>query len=438
MNKIKSHMNDTLSDIIISSELKENILNSTVNKPSKNHHFSAKRAVCLLAAIILIFSTVTTAFASVNPTANNIVYSVNPQLAQFLYPINKTCEKQGIRLTVLEAINDDRNIIAYFTLEDTEGKGRVNERLDLCDSYGVDGPTVYNVSFESYDEKTGKALYCMTANGSKKMSGKMNSFKINTLMSNKKIYNYFNTDFDLSIVKTNPQTAPMSDYESYSNNVFDTILLPDTMDIAITDFVSVSNIGFIDGRLHIQTKWKKSFDNHGWFALSEKGKSFSEENTVSYEMQYIHTEEDKKASGNNYFVKHIEYAFDISPEDLEKYELWANLTEDGEFIEDKWKVDFRLAKSDRLELIDNLENIAEKVEISNIGLYIEKYQGNPEDCTVSVKMKDNSVFNISTFTNNESENYSNTEWSLSTVLGSYIDINEISSVTMNGKIIYEQ
>lgn len=438
MNKMKSHMDDTLSDIIISSKLKENILNSTANKQSKNHHFSAKRAVCLLAAIILIFSTVTTAFASVNPTANNIVYSVNPQLAQFLYPINKTCEKQGIKLTVLEAINDDRNIIAYFTLEDTEGKGRVNERLDLCDSYGVDGPTVYNVSFESYDEKTGKALYCMTANGSKKMSGKMNSFKINTLMSNKKIYNYFNTDFDLSIAKTNPQTAPMSDYESYSGNVFDTILLPDTMNIAITDFVSVSNIGFIDGRLHIQTKWKKSFDNHGWFALSEKDKSFSEENTVSYEMQYIHTEEDKKTSGNNYFVKHIEYAFDISPEDLDRYELWANLTEDGEFIEDKWKVDFRLAKSDRLELIDNLENIAEKVEISNIGLYIEKYQGNPEDCTVSVKMKDNSVFNISTFTNNESENYSNTEWSLSTVLGSYIDINEISSVTMNGKIIYEQ
>lgn len=438
MNKMKSHMDDTLSDIIISSKLKENILNSTANKQSKNHHFSAKRAVCLLAAIILIFSTVTTAFASVNPTANNIVYSVNPQLAQFLYPINKTCEKQGIRLTVLEAINDDRNIIAYFTLEDTEGKGRVNERLDLCDSYGIDGPTMYNVSFESYDEKTGKALYCMTANGSKKMSGKMNSFKINTLMSNKKIYNYFNTAFDLSIAKTNPQTAPMSDYESYSGNVFDTILLPDTMDIAITDFVSVSNIGFIDGRLHIQTKWKKSFDNHGWFALSEKDKSFSEENAVSYEMQYIYTEEDKKTSGNNYFVKHIEYAFDISPEDLDRYELWANLTEDGEFIEDKWKVDFRLAKSDRLELIDNLENIAEKVEISNIGLYIEKYQGNPEDCTVSVKMKDNSVFNISTFTNNESENYSNTEWSLSTVLGSYIDINEISSVIMNGKIIYEQ
>lgn len=213
---------------------------------------------------------------------------------------------------MLEAINDDKNTIAYFTSEDTERKGRVNERLDLCDSYGVDGPTVYNVSFESYDKKTGKALYCMTANGSKKMSGKMNSFKINTLMSNKKIYNYFNTNFDLSIAKTNPQTAPMSDYESYSGNVFDTILLPDTM------------------------------------------------------------------------------------------------------------------------------NIAKKVEISNIGLYIEKYQGNPEDCTVSVKMKDNSVFNISAFTNNESENYSNTEWSLSTALGSFIDINEISSVTMNGKIIYEQ
>lgn len=57
MNKMKSHMDDTLSDIIISSKLKENILNSTVNKQSKNHHFSAKRAVCLLAAIILMFST---------------------------------------------------------------------------------------------------------------------------------------------------------------------------------------------------------------------------------------------------------------------------------------------------------------------------------------------------------------------------------------------
>lgn len=439
MNKMKSHIDEKLSDITMNNELRESILNKTSeSQNNKIRRFSAKKAMCLIAAVVLVLSTATTVFGAVSPAVNNMIYSVNSQFAEFLYPINKTCENQGIKLTVLEAVNDDRNIIAYFTLEDTQGKGRVNEKLDLCDSYGVNGPTVFNVSFESYDEKTGKALYCMTANGSKKMSGKMNRFTLNKIMSNKKIYNWYNTEFDLSQALQNPETASMSDYESYSNDYFDTVLLPDVMDIAIQDFVSVDNIGFIDGKLHIQTKWKKSFDNHGWFALYEKGKEFNEENIVPYMMQYIHTDEDRQQSNNDYFVKHIEYVFDITPGELDKYDLWAELYEDGDFTQDKWQVDFRLAQSDKLELTEHLDGIADKVEISNIGVYVNSYQGDNENCAVSIVMKDGLSYDVSSFMVNNSENFTNTKWTLSTALDSYIDINEISTVTIDGRIIYDK
>ena len=394
--------------------------------------------ICLASAILFVFSITTTVFASVSPAVNNMIYPVNPELAQFLYPVNQSCEDKGLKLTVLSAVNDNRNVAVYFTIEDTQEKGRVNERLDLCDAYGVNGPTAYHVEFISYDDKTGKALFCMTGNGTEKLSGRMNSFKISKIMSNKKKYDYYNTGFDLTAALLTPKTDTLSHYETNSDRRFETILMPDEMNFSIgKDFISISNIGFIDGKLHIQTKWEPSFDNHGWLVLHEKGKAFSEENVVSYTMQYIRTKEDLKKSGNDVFAKHIEYVFDISPEDLDKYGLWAQLYEDGEITEGKWKVDFRLEQADELKLTDNLKNTADKVEISNIGVYIEGYQGAFGECNMLIEMDNGSVFDISHFSNNSAENFSNTEWTLSTELGTYIDLDEISSVTIDGKVIYE-
>lgn len=440
MNKIKAQMDLNLKDISMSSALKENILNSTVNQEkAKRYTFSAKKVIFIAAAIILVFSVTTTAFASVNPAVNNMIYSVNPELAQFLYPVNKSSEDKGLKLTVLSAVNDNRNVVVYFTIEDTQEKGRVNERLDLCDAYGVNGPTAYHVEFISYDDKTGKALFCMTGNGTEKVSGRMNSFKISKMMSNKKKYDYYNTGFDLTSALLTPKTDALSDYETDSDRRFETILMPDEMHLSIgEDFVSISNIGFIDGKLHIQTKWEPSFDNHGLLVLHEKGKAFSEENAVSYTMQYIHTREDIRQSGNDVFAKHVEYVFDISPEDLSNYDLWAELYEDGEITEGKWKVDFRLERSDELKLTDNLKDIADKVEISNIGVYVDGYQGELDKCNMLIELNDGSVFDISHFSNNNSENILNTKWKMSTEFPAYIDIHEICSVSIDGKVIYDK
>ncbi len=440
MNKLKSHIDETVKDIVVSGEFKEKIIRTAQSNNKKRIRFSVKKAICIVAAVVVVFSMAVTAFASVNPGANNMICSVSPALAKAIYPVNKSCERSGIKLTVLSAVNDSRSVHVYFTLEDIEGKNRVNERLDFCDTYTVDGPTAFHIEFISYDKSTGKALYCMSGSGTSRMTGKVNRFSFTELMYNKKIYSWYNTGFDLTAALADADIVPMSDYDSYSKIELDTVLLPDVMDIPLKkDVVSVSNIGFIDGRLHIQTKWNKSFDNHGRIALHEKGKEFGEEKIADIQMQqYIYTEEDIRNTGVNRFQKHIEYVFDISPKDLGKYDLWAEIIADGGFIKDKWQVNFRLAQADKIVIKDRSLAAADAFEVSGLGVYIDNYIGNTDNCYIKIRMKNGADISVNHFSSIESFNLSGTKSNLSNEFAEFIDINDITQIELDGKVIFKK
>lgn len=354
MSNMKLYIDNQLSNITVSSELSKTILNQTVLKNgNKRYRHTVRRSVAFTAAICLVFTCSLTAFAATIPAFNDWIYTVTPELAELLYPINKSAEDNGIKVNVLYAVNDNHNAAVYFTVQDTTNKNRVNEKLDLCDTCDIEGPCAFNIEMLSYDEKTNTALFAMRGSGGEGMSNRMTTFKISTLMSNKTTYDWYDTGIVMaSLIDDNAKSLPISGFGYTGGSELSaeglSVLEPDVMSIPLSDgidFVTISNIGFVNGKLHIQTRWETSFDNHGDLRLVDKNGVVNDEaNTISYNNYYFRTAADSANCGNNRFAKHIEYVFDVnSIEELSGYNLWAYLVEDGTFTEGKWKVNFRLS-----------------------------------------------------------------------------------------------
>ncbi|MEL7656546.1 MAG: DUF4179 domain-containing protein, partial [Bacillota bacterium] len=124
MSDIKSYIDDKLSDLSVSEDLKKAIMDQTMNhKAKKQLRFTARKTVALAAVICLIFTCSITAFAAAVPGINDWIYKITPELAELLYPVNKSTEDNGIKVEVLSAVNDNHNAAVYFTVQDTTDKG---------------------------------------------------------------------------------------------------------------------------------------------------------------------------------------------------------------------------------------------------------------------------------------------------------------------------
>lgn len=147
-------------------------------------------------------------------------------------------------------------------------------------------------------------------------------------------------------------------------------LEPDVMDLSFgtgMGFVTISNFGFSDGKLHIQTKWESSFDNHGdlWLVGKDSSATAAEPEVVHYTTYYFQTDLDLSNSEDNRFAKYIEYVFDVgSLEELSQYDLWATFVEDGTFINGNCQINFRMSDSGRL-IIEDTNHLADQVELTS-------------------------------------------------------------------------
>ena len=464
MNDLKLYMDDKLADITLNSQLAEKILQQTEGKCMAEEKRKGKREMpwkgAVAAALCLFLTCSVTVLAASVPSVNDWIYKWNPRFAQMLYPIQKSSEDQGIKLEILSAANDDHNIVVYFSIQDMEGKGRVDANLDLCDSEHVEGPLAFGTEIIDYDEKTSTAYYKMHGSGGKDMSNQMVTFSLSSLMSNKVTYDWYDTKIDLTtLLSQEAESLSLSQVEFQGGSAFldpqteiqegyDKVLKPDAMNIPLggdIDFVTISNIGFVDGKLHIQTKWTKSFDNHGdlWL-LDEKGVVGDEAagNAIPYNNLYFMTKEDEESQSDHTTMhwesqRYIEYIYDIgSVEELAGYNLWGWFVKDGMFTDGNWKVNFRTANVEMDSLIiRDLEGIGECVEITPFGIYIEGYGGSYDEANLTILLKDGSVLEYSHFSSDIS--WDGSSYDLYTAFGEEFDVKEIRSVSLDHVNIYE-
>lgn len=459
MNKIKEHLDECLKEVKIDNELHGEILNK-IEEKDRGEAYDGKtagtiqrkkdgkrkyyRRIGAAAAVLFFCMTSVTVLGAAVPAVQNWIFRISPEVAGFLYPIEESCEKEGIRLSVVAGVNDEHNAEIYFTLQDTEGKGRVSDKADLMDSAGINGSTLGGVEFLNYEEETQTAFYVIHESGNYK--NRRNVFRINEMMFNKTIFEWFQTEINLAdLAGKEPETEGLSEYKYGGGEGPDTsILAPDVMSLSLgeeIDFMTISNIGMVDGKLHIQTKWDRSFDNHGEFWLLEKGKEPGEySDSVPHNNYYFRTEEDLENTGNGYFSNHIEFVYDVGAEELDDYVLWARLVKDGQIVKGGWQVSFSMGDMEKT-VLEPETDLADRISITPMSVYVEGFKGNAEECEAFLKMKDGSrvsffIKNINGREYGGADTKKGTgEWDINFVTRGLAETGEIEAIVIDGKEI---
>lgn len=440
MSDIEHYIDIKLNDVTVSYKLSNQILNSTTYQKKHIKTFVFRRCAAIVLVVIICFIGTATALAATVPAVNDWLYNINKDLAEWLYPVNQSVEDNGIKVDVLYAANDNHTAMVYFSIQDMNGY-RVDETIDIY-NYSLQGPLAFYCRMISYEEETNTAFFQMTAAGGADMIGKMTTFCIDSFLSKKTVYDWYDTQISLAdIVKENPSYVPMANYYcsggSGSGDRLN-VLTPDVMNISLgedIDFVTISNIGFVDGKLHIQTKWSESVDNHGTLALTNKNSSMTEDKAsrLHYESYYFHTE--VVTPTGDFRTKHIEYIYDISSiKNLSDYSLWARFTEDGEYTQGKWEVNFRLSNTQNI-VVDNVGDLADSAELSPLGFYINGYRNTGEGLSIAVYMQDGKKILLDRGSCYIDENLDAT--AMSFMFEQQINIEDVKNVVINDNIIYE-
>lgn len=341
------------------------------------------RRVKLLVVVCLISILSVSILGRAIPGINELLGLINPQIALMLQPIHEVSESDGIRMEVLSTINDDEMVTAYIKLQDLIG-GRIDETLDIY-NYFVEGIRINHCEVISYDKETQTAILKIEGNGGKHINGKRMKITIQSFLSHKKEYDSIKVDMNLKEIKNKSKqdviylSRDMCSGGGGSETFWDEfdqegqtkILNIETKgrEIPPVKCVQITNMGFIDGKLHIQTKWREDgIDNHGFFYFEDA--SGKDMNIECSNLHFGVDEEGNLQFGRNY----MEYIYDITPEEVANSVLKGWFVEDGDYIEGNWEVNFKLQSTQKQKEIPCQIQVGDlnikQIEISPLGITV--------------------------------------------------------------------
>lgn len=317
------------------SEKKDLLKQKTVNLRLKR--------IAVIAAILALFLMIFTVGAAVSPTFYNLIYTVAPETAPFLKPIRKSDEEKGVRMEVISAYIHGDTAEIYIALQDT-GSGRIDETTDLFDSYEISTPFDSQGYCEdiSYDPKTRTKTFLVTIknNGSQQIRGMKASFSVRKILSQREKRTVCIEELNLSLANKNPKILQREvigytlSIEQANKSLYYSAL--ESQGIITSPFkgVSVTALGYIDGKLHVQTHYANVLTTNTCGSVRLK-------NTVTGEVcestgGFVFWDEERK--GHYY-----EDIFDISGlTDLENWKIEGDFITAPEALTGNWKVSFLL------------------------------------------------------------------------------------------------
>ena len=406
---------DMFSQIAVDSSkiadgVKIKLHEENVKIPIKNHRRWSKSAV---AAIVMSVVLVATATATALGGFDWFIERFNPDFGKIVEPVENYSEDQGIRMEVIGAQKYGNKAIVYLSLQDMTGQNRITEQTDFRDGFSVkmnpreigeDGETLSSMSWREkmiyFDKDTNKVYYefNITADADSPMSNplELGSFLI---YLGKKSYEE-PIDISLAEIKEGETTPIIEDniwggvgirFDDYSS--FTEVLTPGYY----TDMPHgekeqwVSNVGIIDGKLHVQIGRFSGGEfgpNDANLALADsKGNIISPD----YELMLYGDKDNhllgvKEDDAYNTEYKYNEYVFSVSKEYLNKYTLYySGSVYTG--VEGRWRVAANLSDSNKdirtwTNDIPVEGHIFEYITLSPLGLQVRgTYEG--ENCMAS-------------------------------------------------------
>lgn len=321
--------------------LKSTLLKTQQKQRRKNRPH--RTAMICVAILCLCFTlTLPTLAASVEPIYN-IMYLVSPTIAQFFMPVQKSSVDQDIRLEVLSAYVHDNVAEVYLTLQDLKGD-RVDETTDLFDSYAI------NRSFDStayctligYDATSKTATFLVTIEQWQKQNikGDKITFSLREFLSHKSKYEDIHIPIDTSQIKMAKETQLASNITGNSGHFSMTTdiraLVPtEPNPLFPVNGIDLTGIGYIDGKLHVQTRVIHALenDNHGFFYFKDlQGNKI----TPDHSFTFI---QDSETQGR---ITYANAVFDIPETELSSYALHGDFITSGLITKGNWRVTFPL------------------------------------------------------------------------------------------------
>ncbi len=366
---VKAALDEQLAGITVSPQLEKRIL----ALPNARQKARRRSMVALVVVLLLLFAL--TGFAATSSSFQTLLMRVGDEIAHMLQPIELVSESNGIRMEVVAAMSDDHSAVAYFTLQDLTGQERLKGLIDPYDCR-IEGTYVTNTRTATYDEDRQTAMLSVLCYGGESLYGRKVTFALHSFLAGRTEYDDIPVDLSLSAFQDETDAVWLAkdiiagygyrDLDEITRDAGLKILPPNQMRIPVpgVDFAYISNIGVVEGRLHVQVCFPKkqytpfqpdimnqNMDDHGevWllgadgpsaqreysalsvsFAVDEQGELCS----AGYSMKDIHTPPSDK-------VHYQEYVFAGKP-DLAPYTLRGSFATNRAYITGDWNVTFRL------------------------------------------------------------------------------------------------
>lgn len=351
-------MTERLKEKILDG-IEDKYLNEAMNY-SKSHKFREKRLIAafekMVASIVIIigvsFSSLAIAVSAGNMTAYDVLYTLYPNIAVKLLPVNVRCEDKGIRMEVEGVSVEDDCAYVYISMQDLEGK-RIDESIDLFDSYSIhtNADQIGGCSLVNFDEENGKATFLITVQhmDGTSIEGECVTFSVSKFLTGKKEIQEELTQICVDSISevTETQTeeylsirgGSYADGEATEQMERKYLYVDNSKSFVPTSGVTVTNYGFINDKLHVQVHYEdiSQFDNHGYIYLLD-----TDGNMVLPKGNRSFWDEEGKGS-------YEEYMFDVSAETMGKYTIHGHFFTCQNLVKGDWKVKLVIEKREQEE-----------------------------------------------------------------------------------------
>ena len=317
-----------------------------LNKEKTGFVYRKPIAVALVTVLCLIFGT--PVLAANVPTVYRLMYLVSPSVAQFFMPVQRSDESDGIKMEVVSAYIHGDTAEIYITLQDLLSD-RIDDTTDLYDSYSINRPFDSAISCKriGYDEESRTATFLIkiTEWGSQDIKGDKITFSMREFLSHKISYKDIDIPVDLSLTKTANDTQQVFPNgssglgpKSMGDRMLTALIPAEPMQEFPVGGIDLTGIGYVDGKLHIQTSVADYLDNdnHGYFYLRDK-----EGNAINYANSFSFSDNYGQSDRRDWF----EYVFDITKDEIGQYSLMGDFLTSGMHTEGYWSVTFPLEQA---------------------------------------------------------------------------------------------
>ncbi|HWQ80549.1 MAG TPA: DUF4179 domain-containing protein [Anaerovoracaceae bacterium] len=389
----------------------------------------------LIAVLILIFALSALCVAAELPS----------KLMNLFETVNKRVVYDGIEMRIVSAVADDDSMIILYTLKDLEGD-RISEYTSIYD-FSLSSAATLGTYPVDYDAETKTVTFCMAGDNGNEMKGRKLTLSITSFLDGApmelretklRLYDLLQEQFNVhgepgfrdynAAEEDSFWNAPNQKGSDLREKIKEEdrvpVLLEGSMNIRIpgVDWVTVTNIGYKDGWLHVRVKYddERGQINHGYICLTD-----SEGNELDNAILNTPLPDGCE-----------EFIIDVgSEEELADVYLAGVFTNYDSLNTGEWEATFKVKGVETKSFACTVETDSvtiDRIVLSPLGVTVYG-KGEPDDDPVQIRMKDGTDIKSEGFS--RSGDGETGEFECKYKFAAPLDIQAIDSIDLAGQTV---